>query len=86
MNNVGSHDPGEESVAELVMSVNFTKLNRELRELREAKAAIRRLRDGRYGRRVECNAASDENDCRRIRRRAVAFATRRGGRHAALGL
>lgn len=47
MNNVGSHDAGEETVAELVMSVNFTKLDRELRELREVKAAIRRLRDGR---------------------------------------
>ena len=86
MNNVGSHDAGEESVAELFMSVNFTKLDRELRELGEVKVAIRRLRNGRYGKRVECNTASGENDSGRIRRRAVAFGTRRGGRHATLGL
>ena len=66
------------------MSVHLTKLDRELREVREVKVTIRRLRNGRYGKRVECNAASDEDDCGRIRWCAVAFATRRGRHHATL--
>ena len=60
-------------MAELVMSVHLTKLDRELREVREVKVTIRRLRNGRYGKRVECNAASDEDDCGRIRWCAVAL-------------
>ena len=48
------HDAGEESVAELVMSTNFTLLRREVVELREVEAALARLHAGRYGICVEC--------------------------------
>ena len=50
------HDAGEESVAELVMSTNFSTLDREVRDLREIEAALDRLRAGRYGKCVECGA------------------------------
>lgn len=53
------HDAGEESVAELVMSTNFSALDREARELREVEAAIIRLRAGRYGKCVECGGDID---------------------------
>jgi len=53
------HDAGEESVAEYVMSTNFTLLDREARELREVEAALARLRAGRYGKCVECGGDID---------------------------
>lgn len=48
------HDAGEESVAELVMSLNFTVLDREVGELREVEDALERIRVGSYGVCVEC--------------------------------
>lgn len=48
------HDAGEESVAELVRSLNFTTLDRELNELRDVEEALERIRVGSYGVCVEC--------------------------------
>lgn len=83
------HDAGEESVAELVMTTNFTHLNRELTELREVEAAIGRLRDGRYGKCAECGADIDPERLRvnPTARRCIRCQTQReqagrGGRDA----
>lgn len=48
------HDAGEESVAELVMSTNYSTLDREVRALREIELTLDRVRDGRFGKCVEC--------------------------------
>jgi len=48
------HDAGEESVAELVRSLNFTMLDRELNELRDVEDAIERVRVGSYGFCIDC--------------------------------
>lgn len=53
------HDAGEESVAELVMSTNFSTLDREAAELRDVEAALERLRGGRYGKCIECGGEID---------------------------
>lgn len=82
------HDAGEESVAELVMSTNFTTLDREVRELREVEAALGRLRAGRYGKCVECGSDIDRERLRvnPTARRCIRCQSRReqthGGRDA----
>ena len=50
-------DPGEESVAELVASTNFSLLDRDVNELREIESAVRRMHEGTYGRCSECGRA-----------------------------
>lgn len=83
------HDAGEESVAELVMSTNFTLLQREVRELRDFEAAYKRLRDGTYGVCQECggNIGRERLEVNPTAQRCIRCQTRReqaarGGRDA----
>jgi DnaK suppressor protein len=47
-------DPGEDSVAELVASINLTMLDRAVNELRDVEAALRCIGEGSYGRCQDC--------------------------------
>jgi DnaK suppressor protein len=50
-------DPGEDSVADLVVTTNLAMLDRDVNELREVEAALRRIREGTYG---QCEDCGDE--------------------------
>lgn len=47
-------DPGDASLADLVISAGLTHLERDARELNEAEAALTRIREGAYGRCIDC--------------------------------
>ncbi len=47
-------DPGEESVADFVATLNLTLLEREVKELRDIEEALKRMHDVTYGRCAEC--------------------------------
>lgn len=47
-------DAGEESVADLVATMNLSMLDREVNELRDVEAALQRIRDGVYGECQDC--------------------------------
>lgn len=48
------HDSGEESVAELLMTMNATFLERETEEMREVEAGLKRIKEDTYGVCVDC--------------------------------
>lgn len=47
-------DVGEDSVADLLVSMNLTMLDREVNELRDVEAALARIQEGTYGRCRDC--------------------------------
>ena len=47
-------DPGDDSVADLLVTVNAAMMNRHILELREIEAAQTRITDGAYGECVDC--------------------------------
>lgn len=48
------HDPGEESVADLITDLNFRQLDHLAQELYAVESAMARLRNGTYGICVDC--------------------------------
>lgn len=48
------HDPGDASVADLLVDLDIAGIDRHVRELQRIEAALRRLADGRYGYCVDC--------------------------------
>lgn len=51
------HDAGDESFAELLRGIHLTTRARELDELRDVEAALERVRNGTYGKCVDCGDA-----------------------------
>ncbi|MCU0934480.1 MAG: TraR/DksA family transcriptional regulator [Gammaproteobacteria bacterium] len=76
------HDPGDESVADLLVDLGLAAIDRHIGAIRETEAAILRLRRGTYGTCVDCGnpigyerlvtepAASRCVECQRLRERA----------------
>lgn len=76
------HDPGDESVAALLVDVNLAVIDRHIEAIREIEAALLRLARGTYGRCVDCGrpiaperlatepAAARCYDCQSLRERA----------------
>jgi len=52
-------DPGEKSVADLLVDVNLAEITRDVDEIREIEAALLRIARGAYGRCTECGEAID---------------------------
>ena len=48
------HDPGDESVADLLVDVGLAVVDRHVEAIRETEAALLRLRTGTYGTCVDC--------------------------------
>src|SRR5690606_18498735 len=48
------HDPGEESVADLITDLNIRQLDQHVQELYAVESALARQRNGTYGLCVEC--------------------------------
>lgn len=51
------HDPGEASVADLLVDLNIAEIDRHVREIQQIEGALRRLADGSYGVCLECGEA-----------------------------
>jgi len=51
------HDVGDASVADLLVDLQLTHLNRHTQELRDTDAALTRIAAGTYGICIECNAS-----------------------------
>lgn len=51
------HDPGEASVADLLVDLNIAEIDRHVREIQQIEGALRRLADGSYGRCLACGDA-----------------------------
>jgi RNA polymerase-binding transcription factor len=47
-------DPGDESLADLIVDLDNAEVGRDLAELRELEAALSRIRDGTYGECADC--------------------------------
>lgn len=52
----GVHDPGEESVADLLVDLNLSLTEGHIRDLRETEDALRRIDQGSYGICIECGS------------------------------
>ncbi|MCK9529329.1 MAG: TraR/DksA family transcriptional regulator [Gammaproteobacteria bacterium] len=50
-----AHDPGDESIADLLVDSNIAAVGRYIAELREVEAALERMDMGSYGRCEECD-------------------------------
>ena len=50
------HDPEEASVADLLVDLNLTTIEKHALELREVEDALARIRDGDYGICIDCGA------------------------------
>lgn len=50
------HDPEEASVADMLVDLNLSTIEKHVRELREVEDALARIRDGDYGRCIDCGA------------------------------
>ena len=50
-------DPGEKSVADLLVDVDLAEITRDVEEIREIEAALLRIARGTYGRCIECGEA-----------------------------
>ena len=48
------HDPGDASVADLLVDLDIAEIDRHVRELQRIEGALRRLAEGRYGYCVDC--------------------------------
>lgn len=48
------HDPGDASVADLLVDLEIAEIDRHVRDIQRVEAALRRLEDGRYGYCLEC--------------------------------
>lgn len=48
------HDPGDASVADLLVDLEIAEIDRHVRDIQHIEAALRRLEDGRYGYCLEC--------------------------------
>lgn len=51
------HDPGDESVADLLVDLDIAEIDRHVRELQRIEGALRRLTEGRYGYCIDCGKA-----------------------------
>jgi RNA polymerase-binding transcription factor DksA len=51
------HDPGGDSVADLLVDVQLASIDRDLEELREVDAALMRIARGGYGECLDCEGA-----------------------------
>lgn len=49
------HDAGEESIADMLADMRFTSLEQESQEVAALEAALMRIRNGSYGRCLECD-------------------------------
>lgn len=65
------HDPGEESVADLILDLNIRQIDHFAQELHAVESAFARLRNGTYGTCTDCG-----NPIKLERLRAVPTATR----------
>lgn len=65
------HDPGEESVATLIMDLNLHQLDQQSQEMQAIEAALGRLENGSYG---TCSECGGEIGIERLR--AIPTATR----------
>jgi RNA polymerase-binding protein DksA len=54
-----THDSGDESLAELLMSTNLSLAESELTELRDVEAALTRISGGNYGVCIDCGVDID---------------------------
>jgi DnaK suppressor protein len=48
-------DPGEQSVADLLVDVDLAEITRDIEEFREIEAALLRIAHGTYGTCIDCN-------------------------------
>lgn len=76
------HDPGDESVADLLVDLGLATIDRHIDAIRETEAALLRLRKGTYGACVDCGGPIDFErlatepsasrcvDCQRVHERA----------------
>jgi RNA polymerase-binding transcription factor DksA len=53
------HDPGDESMADLLVDVGLATIDRHIDELRRTEAALLAMRRGTYARCVDCGSAID---------------------------
>ncbi|MDQ2696026.1 MAG: TraR/DksA family transcriptional regulator, partial [Pseudomonadota bacterium] len=53
------HDPGEESIADLLVDVNLEMIRKHKDELRDVEAAMQRLETGTYGQCSDCGSDID---------------------------
>lgn len=53
------HDSGDESIADLISSLNARELERESREVADIEAALDRIKQGVYGVCVDCDGVID---------------------------
>lgn len=51
------HDAGEESIADMLVDMNFKSLEQESRDVAALEAALVRIRNGKYGECVDCGEA-----------------------------
>lgn len=65
------HDPGEESVADLIIDLNIRQIDHQVQELYAVESALARMRNGTYGICAECGT-----NIQLDRLRAVPTATR----------
>lgn len=54
------HDPEEASVADLLVDLNLSTIEKHVLQLREVEDALARIREGEYGTCVECGAPIGE--------------------------
>jgi len=74
------HDPGDESVADMLSDLNNTLVARHVQELRELEAARKRLSDGTINDASTAVWRSATNVCSRIRPRSAASSVRHNSR------
>lgn len=55
------HDPGDESVADLLSDVGLANIDQDVNELREVEYALERIATGAYGICVDCAADIDRD-------------------------
>lgn len=48
------HDPGDASVADLLVDLGIAEVDRHVREIQQVEAALRKLADGSYGYCIDC--------------------------------
>ena len=59
-------DPGEHSVADLLVDVDLAEISRDVEEFRDIEAALLRIAHGTYGLCVDCDEAIDPQRVARV--------------------